>query len=66
MAADPRMVRPAEAARMLGMSVPTFYRRLADGTLARFGVREPNRLTRNRLFYAESVEAARDRKRVMR
>jgi hypothetical protein len=40
------------------MSRVTLYTKLKDGTLARFGVVEANRLTGRRWFFADTVDRA--------
>ncbi len=57
-------VTVAEAAAALGMSRATFDRRLADGTLARLGLREVNPLQRRRFFEAASLKDVLWRRRV--
>jgi excisionase family DNA binding protein len=52
------LLSPAQAAKRLGMSRVTLYRRIKDGTLARFGVVEANRLTGHRKFFADTVDRA--------
>jgi AraC-like DNA-binding protein len=52
------LLSPAETARRLGMSRVTLYTKLKDGTLARFGVVEANRLTGRRYFFADTVDRA--------
>jgi hypothetical protein len=49
---------PAETARRLAMSRATLYKKLEDGTLARFGLIEANRITGRRWFDAGSVDRA--------
>jgi AraC-like DNA-binding protein len=59
MTTTPReLLSPAETARRLGMSRVTLYTKLKDGTLARFGVVEANRLTGRRWFFADTVDRA--------
>ncbi len=60
----PDLLTITEAAALLRMSRDTFDRRLKDGTLARLGLIEANRLGRRRLFLASSVHDVLFRRRV--
>jgi predicted DNA-binding transcriptional regulator AlpA len=57
---------PAETARRLSMSRVTLYKKLADGTLAQYGIVEANRLTGRRWFDAASVDRAMTKRQATR
>ena len=50
------LLTPAECAARLRMSRDTFDRGLKNGTLAKHGLVEANRVTRRRYFDASSVD----------
>ncbi len=64
MAVPEGCVTVAEACRRLGMSRKTFDRLDKDGTLARLGLRETNRLHWRRFFEADSLKDVLWRRRV--